>query len=199
MILAADTYATNADLICAVRDLGYINDGSHGLDVTYGKGTWWKKWAPRSLAGRDIAIDGTDFRRLPYVDNAFDFVAFDPPYVAVGGRKTSTIGGFNDAYGLVDVPKTPYELHDMMVDGLLEAHRVLKPKGLVLFKCMNYVTSGKYHPQAYDALRAVTPEFFRLKDQLIHLRKPGPQPKREGRQMHARANYSFLFVLEAIK
>lgn len=200
MILAADTFKTNSDLIVACSDLGYIRSQDAVLDMTYGRGTWWKKWRPAPLVTNDIDPKSTaehhhDFRDLPAQwEGLFDVVAFDPPYVAVGGRKTSTIGNFNDAYGLVTVPKNPADLHLFMVEGLLEAHRVLRKKGLVLFKAMNYVTSGSYMPQAYAALHAVGRE-FRLKDEFIHLRKPGPQPERAV-QKHARRNYSHLFVLE---
>ena len=33
----------------------------------------------------DVALDGVDFRSLPYADNTFDGAAYDPPYVSVGG------------------------------------------------------------------------------------------------------------------
>ena len=202
MILAADTYKTNSDLMIACRELGYLSDEDLVVDVTFGKGTWWKKHVPLHLIAHDL-LDGCDFRHLPYLDDTFDRLAFDPPYVAVGGRSTSTIPGFNEAYGLVDVPKTVKGLHKLIVEGLLEAHRVLKPKGLVLFKCMSYVTSGQYTRQGEDAIRAVE-DFFRVKDELIYLRKPGPQPtvNLDGSarvQRHARRNFSTLYILEAKK
>lgn len=232
MILAADTFKTNSDLMLACRELGYISDIDDVLDMTYGRGTWWKKWEPHRLVTNDLdpkskAESHHDFRDLPGEwEGEFDVVAFDPPYVAVGGRATSTIGNFNDAYGLVTVPKTPADLHIFIVEGLLEAHRVLRKKGVVLFKAMNYVTSGAYNLQAYAAIHAVARE-FRVRDEFIHLRKPGPQPsdtkcrtcdgkgvwpQEDGTeptckacdgatsfprpQKHARRNYSHLFVLE---
>lgn len=205
-VLAAQRYKNNSDLMLAVKALGYIDDCSFGIDVTYGMGNWWKAWMPDHLYKSDLAT-GVDFRKLPYNDNYFDFVAFDPPYVAVGGRKTSTIGTFNDAYGLGTVPRTTKELHRLIVDGLHEAHRVLSPKGIVLFKCMNYVSSGQYQTQAYDVLHAVTTgeqRRFTLIDEFIHLRGAGPQPQvnldgSARRQLHARRNYSHLFILEARK
>lgn len=202
-VLAAATYRTNADLMAAVRSLGYITDDSYGVDVTYGKGVWWKGWSPERLMTHDIIIDAVDFRQLPYPDNLFDFVAFDPPYVPVGGRASSTIPAFNSAYGLTTVPSTVEKLHKLIVEGLKEAHRVLLPKGLVLFKTMNYTTSGSFTPQAYDTFAAVR-ELFDMRDELIYLRKPGPQPKvnldgSPRRQLHARQNSSRLLVLEAKK
>lgn len=200
MILGAETFKTNADLIRACISLGYINAGESVLDPTYGKGTWWKGTHIEEMCEftkHDLKLDGVDFRRLPHDNGTFDVAVFDPPYVAVGGRNTSTIGDFNEAYGLDHVPRTVEGLHQLMVDGLHELWHVLKPKGIVLFKCMNYVSGGKYRAQGYDALNAVTPR-FRLRDEFIHLRKPGPQPE-HARQLHARRNYSHLFVLESKK
>ena len=41
-----------------------------------------------------------DFRGMWYRDEVFDAVAFDPPYVSVGGRSTSGINGMHAAYGM---------------------------------------------------------------------------------------------------
>lgn len=208
MILAADTFRTNADLMRACIDLGYIKKGDRILDPTYGKGTWWKGVDESVLLGlkahnRDAEIEafgvGTDFRDLPYPRHMFDVAVFDPPYVAVGGRATSTIGDFNDAYGLVDVPLSVDDLATLINLGLDELCCVVKPRGLILFKCMNYVSGGKYRTQAYDALDYATSRCgCKLVDEFIHLRRPGPQPARD-RQCHARRNYSHLFVLETSK
>lgn len=208
MILAANDYPTNAALMLDCIALGYINPDEPILDPTYGKGVWWKGLdldvTPFDINGTDDnGIIQADFRDLPIADNSFTQAVFDPPYVAVGGRKSSTINGFNEAYGLVDVPKTPDDLHELMVDGLVELRRVVENKGIVLFKAMNYVTSGRYCTQAYDALASATeglfaPAPFRLRDEFIHLRRPGPQPPRDS-QKHARRNYSHLFVLEVRK
>lgn len=200
-ILRADTWRTNAELIAdAVVPLGYIQPHDCVLDPTFGKGVWWKKYTPTYLTKHDIKLDGVDFRNLPHQKGSFSVVAFDPPYVAKGGRETSTITDFDSGFGLKDAPRTPGELHHMIVEGLAEIHRVLQTNGLVLLKCMNYVTSGHYYPAAYDLLAAATDHPnapFKLVDEFIHLGKPGPQPPRT-KQYHTRANYSHLFVLEKV-
>ena len=193
-VLRAHRWPNNSALIADVHRLGYINDTDVVLDPTFGKGNWWNEYRPQLLVDHDLKIDGVDFRALPEPDGYFDVVAFDPPYIAPGSRDKSTIGQFNDAYGIDHCPRTPAELHDMIVDGLHEFRRVLKPKGILLVKAMNYVTSGKYLPAAYDILDEATSLGFTLIDEFVHIGNPGPQPKGRG-QKHSRANYSNLFVL----
>lgn len=194
MILGATQWSTNGAMIADVHRLGYITDLDRVLDPTYGRGRWWTEYLPQHLTAHDLKTDGVDFRRLPEAAGSFDVVAFDPPYIAPGGRTTSTTPDFNDRYGLVDVPKTPDSVTALILAGVVEFHRVLRPDGLLLLKCMNYVSGGRYRPAAYDVLRGAEQIGFRLVDELVHLRHPGPQPSRD-RQHHARRNYSLLFVL----
>lgn len=197
-ILAATAWSTNADLIADCVQLGYLRSEWRTIDPTYGRGNWWKKWRPDDLVTHDLKIDGVDFRDLPEPSDSLDVVAFDPPYIAQGGRATSTAGEFMDRYGLVDVPKTTDETTRLIVAGIDEFSRVTKRKGILLLKCMNYVNGGRYRTAAYDVLSHATSHGWRLIDELVHLRKPGPQPNRD-RQMHARRNYSVLFVLQSWK
>src|SRR5579862_4447487 len=90
-VLAAYHWQTNGHLIADCHRLGYLLDDDHVLDPTYGRGAWWKVWRPEKLTAHTRAVDGSDFRHLPYPDGAFDTIAYDPPYVAKGGRSTSGI------------------------------------------------------------------------------------------------------------
>jgi DNA modification methylase len=196
-ILAATRWATNGQLIADVSRLGYLPAGAVVLDPTYGRGRWWTDYRPDHLIAHDLRLDGVDFRRLPESAASVDVVAFDPPYIAQGGRSTSTLAStgndFLDRYGLHDVPSTVDAITDMIGSAAAEFHRVLRPRGLLLVKCMNYVNGGRYRQAAYDILATVDHHGFDLIDELVHLRRPGPQPRRD-RQMHARRNYSLLFV-----
>lgn len=204
IVLAANNWATNADLMVDVHALGYLPADAVVLDPTYGRGKWWTKYRPAHLIGHDLITDGIDFRQLPEPSGSVDVVTFDPPYIAQGGRSTSTLkrdaGGISDSpdfldrYGLVDVPTTVDAVTELVVEGATEFHRVLRPKGLLLIKAMNYVNGGRYRTAAYDILAACEAVGFTLIDELVHVRNPGPQPLRD-RQLHARRNYSMLFVL----
>lgn len=49
------------------------------LDVTYGRGMWWRRFTPATFGKHDLALDGVDFRSLPHEDGSWDSVCFDPP------------------------------------------------------------------------------------------------------------------------
>ena len=111
-VLAAHAWPTNAHLIADVAHLGYLTDTDRVIDPTYGRGIWWQRWRPADLTAHDIRADGIDFRDLPHPSGRFDAAAYDPPYVCVGGRRTTTVPDLHDRYGLTDAPNTPAELLD---------------------------------------------------------------------------------------
>lgn len=197
-ILAATAWASNAEMIRDVAALGYLREGWVTLDPTYGRGTWWKLWKPHALVTHDLRDDGVDFRSLPEADATFDAVAFDPPYVSVGGRTTTGIPDLHDRYGLTDAPTSPAGLQEIIDAGLKEMLRVVKPSGFVLVKCQDYISSGKLWEGTSRTRNAAVECGFEVFDRLEHVSSPRPQPARS-RQVHARRNLSTLFVLRAPK
>jgi hypothetical protein len=85
-ILAHGDWKTNAELIRDCASLGYLHGDWYTLDPTYGLGTFWSLWRPHTLVASDIdpakSLWGgaTDFTNLPWSNNLFDAVVFDPPY-----------------------------------------------------------------------------------------------------------------------
>lgn len=218
-ILAATEWPSNAELIADCHRLGYLRDSDHVLDPTYENGTWWNQWRPEKLTACHRASDGSDFRHLPFPDGTFDAIAFDPPYVCPGGRKTSTIKDFHARYGMAegsyDDPDftNPAELQQIINDGLTEMHRLVIPavrrkyepakpgaNGVVLVKCKDYIWSGYYWPGAHYTAQHAIQLGFVIEDRFEFLSDPGPQPtvNPDGsprRQVHARRNLSTLLVL----
>ncbi len=207
LVYAAQSWPTNAAMIADCHKLGYLKDDDYILDPTYGRGTWWRVWRP-SLTGMlighvwrefltDDGDDHWDFRAMWYNDEEFDAVAFDPPYVSVGGRSTSGLNGMHAAYGMDGAPMTPQGVQDDIYDGLSECFRVVKKGGIVLVKCQSYVTSGKLWPGLFLTWGYATSVLgFQLIDHLIHISGPRPQPLGRGPQKHARRNQSDLLILK---
>lgn len=78
--------------------------------------------------GSTLVIDPDiqmDFRKMPFEDNSFSLVIFDPPHIRAG-----TKGWMAKKYGSLE-GKTWKELLRAGVD---ECFRVLKPDGVLIFK-----------------------------------------------------------------
>lgn len=194
-VLAATAWKTNAEMIEAVAQLGYIDRESLTLDPTHGRGTWWKTWEPDNLVASDLdpaksphgrSIDFTD---LPWADGLFDVVAFDPPY-KLNGTPTDAI---DERYG-VHVVRSWQDRHTLIRDGITECARVLKTGGRLLLKCQDQVCSGQVRWQTDEFTAHAATVGLRKIDRLEYL---AYRPQPAGRsQIHARRNYSTLLVFE---
>jgi SAM-dependent methyltransferase len=66
-----------------------------------------------------------DFRKMPFADDSFRLVAFDPPHLVRAGRKSWMAG----KYG-----KLGRDWRDDLRAGFAECFRVLQPGGVLVFK-----------------------------------------------------------------
>lgn len=199
-VLAAHYWTSNAYMVEDCVRLGYLREDWHTLDPTYGRGIWWKRFRPSSLVTNDLvpgrADHAFDFRHLPAEwANSFDAVAYDAPYVAIGGRKGSAMAELHDRFGLIGAPRTPALLQHMLSEGLTEMQRVAKPRAFILVKCQDYISSGKLFAGSHYTLTHgldIGLEYF---DRLERIQpNPRPQPTSNRRQVHARRNLSTLLV-----
>jgi hypothetical protein len=117
-----------------------------------------------------------DFRSVN-LDRQFDVVVFDPPYVSMGGRATSTLPDFMDRFGLENAESTPEKLQTDNNLGLAEAWRICKPGGLVIAKCAPYISSGVRKDGDWWTRDAALELGFEIHDMLIHLGDVRAQPK----------------------
>lgn len=177
----------NADLIAAVAPLYIAGDV---LDVTYGRGMWWRRHRPENLQAHDIALDGVDFRKLPYDDRSWDTVCFDPPYIkSTGTIESSTAPSFRDRFGL-DEKRTTAEVGELIVDGLTECARVMKR--YLLVKCMDYSNGRQFHAVSYSTVAAAQQIGLYLHDEIILHAGPGPGgshrilDQRRARRVHSK-------------
>lgn len=193
-IMAADRFGTNTQLMQTVEALGYFDHRGTSIDVTWGRGKWWKHVKPPNLIAHDkYTLDGVDYLNLPERDGSVTLAAFDPPYISPGGRTTSTMTDFNNRYGVDRVARTPHLLDAEVERALRELWRVLEPGGIVLHKTANYITSGKLHLSQIDAINSGIAIGFKLDEMLLHVGNVRAQPS--GRKVrHARQNVSYLLV-----
>ena len=120
------------------------------LDVTCGsRGIWFQKNEPHTLYcdRRRCYYEGTfgvhqskdiihvdpdvlcDFRKLPFPDNTFHLVVFDPPHII--RQHESENGWLTKKYGLYS---SESEAISAVADGICECMRVLVVNGVLIFK-----------------------------------------------------------------
>ncbi len=190
-VLAAHAWPTNGDLIADCFTLGYLNDDWLTLDCAYGEGVFWRKRRPTNLVTSDLkpgAQTVADFACLPFPDNTFQAVVFDPPY-KLNGTPTKEV---DHRYG-VETPTRWQDRMSLMQCGFIDAERVLAPKGHLLVKCQNQVCSGRVRWQVDIFGHIALLLGMEKVDQFEFLTNPRQQP--EGRrQLHARRNHSTLLV-----
>jgi tRNA G10 N-methylase Trm11 len=192
----------------------YVPKGSTIADVTWGRGIFWKQVNDydyrilRSDLNADSVDVRSDFQRLPYADSSLDGLVLDPPYLYTGGWKTlrgyfhednerwsgSTYGNKERAEKGVSGVQA---VDQMYFQGILEAHRCLKHKGILILKCMDQVMSGKQVWAHFTYNEFACAHGFRSEDLFVTVRKSLPLMRHKPEaQKHARKNHSYFLVLK---
>jgi SAM-dependent methyltransferase len=199
-VLAIEKGRDNADLIDACFELGYISDADNVLDCTYGLGRFWTRRRPTNLVASDLnpakspVGESIDFRHIPFDDETFDVVVFDPPYKLNGASRGVGPASCDADYGVAGEAVRWQDRHALIRDGIAECVRVLKYGGRLLVKCQAQVCSGAVRWQDREFADHAERRGARLVDRfdlLGHRKQPAGR-----RQVHARRNHSTLLVFE---
>ena len=130
------------------------------LDATVNEGRIWGGGMSRyRYTGMDInpAVQPdivADNTKMPFADCSFDIVIFDSPHVGDQGESRAK---FSSKYGTAVTSKNPDgewgNLSHTFPPFLAEAKRVLRPKGLLLAKLIDYTHSSKFQfaTSAFDS------------------------------------------------
>jgi len=137
-----------------------------------------------------------DARHLPLEDESISCMMFDPPFLATTG-KSLTEGQGNIINRRFGVFPDEQSLHRFYVEAMVEAHRVLKPQGILIFKCQDKVSSGKqYWSHCFIMNEAVKIGFY-PKDLFILLAKNRLVADWQARnQRNARKFNSFFWTFQ---
>ena len=191
---------TNDEIFPDILGL-YVPEGSIVADVTYGKGIFWKNVpiSKYNLKTSDIK-NGIDCRNVPYEDGSVDCVVLDPPYMhSPGGTAHENHQNYENYYknnGTGNGTKKKY--HDAVIELYfqtgLEAHRVLKTKGIFIVKCQDEVCANKQRLTHVELINYFCDKGFICEDIFVVMRKGKPGVSRVLRQQHARKNHSYFLV-----
>jgi len=189
----------NAELFPQVLEL-HVPRGSTVADITFGRGVFWRNVAPDAyrLLATDLGT-GVDCRALPYDDNSVDCVVFDPPYMHTpGGTAHSGHQNYEGYYRNNSITHPDRKYHEAVLDlyfaGAREAHRVLKPKGILIVKCQDEVCANKQRLTHVEVINELATMGFATEDLFVLVRKNRPGVSRILRQNHARKNHSYFIV-----
>lgn len=182
----------------------HVPKGVVVADVTYGRGTFWKK-VPQNkykLLTSDLQT-GVDCRYLPYADNSVGAVVLDPPYMEGLYRrkhqKPITHGDFrarySDSMPVIGGPKYHQAVLALYRDAGNEAVRVLVKTGILIVKCQDEVSN---HKQELTHVQIINDYERRLglstKDLFVVVRPDFPSVGRIIKQQHARKRHSYFLV-----
>lgn len=168
-------------------------------DMTYGTGQFWKALPPPRLKF-DISPQVLGVRKacstdLPIEAGSLGSVVFDPPfltYVRAGrtGNGSMIMAKAFSGYWRYD------ELEEHYQHSISEAYRVLRPGGVMVFKCQDIIHNHAMHCTHARVIQMAELEGFRLKDLFVLPAKHRlPSPNRNGAQKHARIFHSYFLVL----
>lgn len=181
------------------------NDGNPiDIDLTYSKGIFYKKGIvtePKYKLDKYPQTDDTieaDSSNIPFPDNSFKCIIFDPPFVIAGKTyNKSKIGSdiiskrFSCYFSFDELKKHYYET-------LKEAYRTLDKNGILIFKLQNTISSGKQYMSHYFTIKSAVEVGFYVKDEFI-LESKSKITSFGGRwksQKHAMKYHSYFLVFQ---
>lgn len=198
--------AGNADVFPKVLAL-HVPRNSVVADVTWGKGVFWQNVPASSyqMLATDIKT-GTDCRKLPYLNGSIDAVVLDPPYMeglfrrstnhlAGGGSHGAFRENYSNGQAASDIgPKYHAAVTDLYFKAGIEAHRVLRDKGILIVKCQDEVSANRQCLTHVEIINAYSQIGFFCKDLFVVVRNNRPVISRLKKQEHARKNHSYFLV-----
>ena len=181
----------------------HVPTGKIDCDPTYSIGNFYKNTGIDEPIYRfDInpQVEGVKFgdsRHLPLSNNSINCMLFDPPFLATTGKSLNEKNDNNIINKRFGVYHSEQELHKFYIDSLKEAYRILKDKGILIFKCQDKISSGKqYMSHCFIHNEAIKIGFY-PKDMFVLLAKNRLVADWQLKnQKNARKFHSYFWVFE---
>jgi hypothetical protein len=197
--LVKSVYDDQDELLAAM--VGLHSGGTVDCDPTFGRGLFYRYALepPRlrfDLSPRSPDVVAADVRRLPLRDSSVTSVMFDPPFLDGASRK--------EPRGKMPTQYSYWKgwmpgLLRFYVEALAEIRRVLRPKGILYFKCQDCVSGRSNFFNHVHIHNEAARLGFRPRDLFILLAKNRPLQWNLFKQIHARKYHCYFWVLEKRK
>ena len=197
-------YYDQNEILKSIMNL--CNIDKFDADITYGNGKFYDQIeAPEFKFDISPQVEGVtecSSDNMPLEDGQINSLVFDPPFLtyvraAREGNGNMVMAKRFGGYWRYDELEAHYRAT------LIESHRVLGKKGIMVFKCQDIIHNHKMHCTHLNVMEW-SKGLFRLKDLFILPAKSRMAiPQQEGTkkkvQKHARIFHSYFMVLEKIK
>lgn len=189
---------TDAELLEKMLDFYPKDRPRLVLDATVNAGRFWET-SQRSVIGLDIEFKYQpdvvgDNLCMPFRDNSFDVIVFDPPHIPNQGKDHSK--DFNTRFGLVlkSSSENGYNFSYLYPPFVREAHRVLKPEGILFCKITDYVHGHRFQWAHVEFIQAAQAAGFCPCDCIVKVRKGPIIDPRWKTAHHARRHHCYWLV-----
>ena len=180
----------------------HVPGGVIDCDPTYSTGGFYRDGVispPRLRFDIHPQAEGVvqaDCRNLPVESESIRCMIFDPPFLATKGKSLENGAGnrLNRRFGVF--PSEP-ELHQFYIDSMVEAHRVLVPHSILIFKCQDKISGGKQYMSHVFIMNEAVKIGFYPRDLFILLAKNRLVADWQIQsQKNARKYHSYFLVFE---
>ena len=168
------------------------------LDPTYSQGNFYKNFPELEpekkfdLLPKSKLIKKSNANSLPLASSSIRSIMFDPPFIvghSDGSQKGKIAKRFHSFRTIGDLLKWYSEC-------LTEFNRILKPKGVLIFKCQDTISGNRqYFSHVYIMNEAEKLGFY-AKDLFVLLAKTRMIGHNQHIQKHARKYHSYFLVFE---
>lgn len=180
----------------------HVENGIIDCDPTYSTGNFYKKnkiKPPELKFDLYPQVEGvieSNSNNLPLDDESLSTIMFDPPFVTSKGPSLKNPKkGSNIISTRFSSCESIDELWKHYKESLNEFYRILKPNGILIFKCQDTVSGGKNYFSHVHIMNEALKLGFYPKDLFILLAKNRIIGKIK-KQQHARKYHSYFWVFQ---
>lgn len=179
----------------------HIPKGVIDCDITYSKGNFYKQGIERPEHIFDKFPQSDEVKLLgdtiPLENESIDSIVIDLPFV-VGGIKK--VHDYREGSCIIAKRFEQYhsmkELFNSYEHWIQESYRVLKPNGVLVFKCQDTVSAKKQYLIHVTSIIEMSKCGFYIKDLINLAAKNRIISPKHNNQQHARKYHSYFLVAE---